>query len=67
MKTGENKKAMIRNQVFHEINDINKKIGTLNTSQIASIWWPSKKGMAEVPVKTWLEEAENANFWNLIE
>lgn len=67
MKTGENKKLMIRNQVFHEINEINKKVAAINTAMIQSIFWPGKEDMGQIPTKEWLTLAEDNNFWGLVE
>jgi hypothetical protein len=65
MKDNKVKKTFIRNHIFQECDDLGKKIGQLKTEDIKTVFWPSKTGMESVPVKTWLEQAEEENFWNL--
>jgi len=66
-KDGKIKKAFIRNQIFQEVDDDNKKIGTMKTDTINGILWPAAKGegIRKVEVAKWLEMAEAANFWGL--
>jgi len=65
MKSGENKKAFVRNDIFHEANNLNKKTTNLTTSTIDSVYWPDKEGIKNIPVKEWLTMADENNYWNL--
>jgi hypothetical protein len=65
MRNGDIKKAFIRNHIFQAADDIGKKIGQLKTEDIKSVFWPNKNGIAEVPTKEWLTQAEAESFWNL--
>ena len=65
MHNDETKKAIVRNRIFHEVNTLNRKLEALTTSKIKAVFWPDKKGMTEVPVKTWLESAESNEYWGL--
>jgi len=64
-KTGENKKAFIRNQIFKEIDQNNKPIGPITTSTIKSIYWPIKNKIEDIPIKEWMKTAEENNFWGM--
>jgi len=70
MKTGETRKAFIRNQIFHEVDKTNKKVDSLTTSKINSVCWPEKLHdgffkIEDVPIKKWLEMAEENEYWGL--
>jgi hypothetical protein len=65
MKDGNTKKAFIRNQIFQEVDETNKKLGQLKTSLIKSVIWPVKGKFSELETAKWLELAEENSFWNL--
>jgi hypothetical protein len=62
---GNTHKTLIRNHIFQEADETNKKGAALKSNQIRSVYWPTKKGMTEVPIAQWLEMADTQNFWNL--
>lgn len=62
---GDHVKAFIRNEVFYNVKDDNKKAGSLPTAKIRAVVWPMKESVVEVPVKEWLKLAEENNFWGL--
>jgi hypothetical protein len=64
-KDGDTKKAFIRNQIFQEVDDSNKKLGQLKTSTIKSVIWPVKGKFTEMETSAWLALAEENSFWNL--
>ena len=67
MINGENKKTLVRNGIFHEINQINKKTESITSSKIANVYWPTKTGMQKVPVKKWVDYMDQNNYFGLVE
>jgi hypothetical protein len=65
MNSGDVVKAFIRNQIFHEVDASNKKVGAITSSSIAAVFWPVNKKLEEVPLKDWIKIAEDAAFWGL--
>jgi hypothetical protein len=65
-KSGNIKKAFIRNHIFQEVDDLGKKIGQLKTEDIKSVFWPQKGGtMGEIETKAWIATAEENDFYGL--
>jgi len=64
-KTDDIKKALIRNQVFHEVDIYNKKVGNLPSAQIKSVYWPKDGEITEYKLADFIKMAEDANFWGL--
>ncbi len=60
----ETKKAMIRDEVFYEVDAYNKKKQRIATSSIASVL-SIIDGVThqDIRVETWLEEAQKNKFW----
>lgn len=67
LKTGEPKKTMVRNKVFHEVTGLNRKMEKIPGNTIAAVYWPQKGKMEKFDVKTWVEMAEANNYWNISE
>ena len=70
LKNGENRKAIIRNQIFHEVDANNRKIESIKTANIASVLWPQKGdngkfAIENIPVAQFVEMAESNDYWNL--
>jgi hypothetical protein len=59
------KKAMIRDRVFHEVDDSNKKIkdGQLNLKEIEGVISLVDKKFTVVDTDKFLEEAHSKMFW----
>lgn len=58
------KKAFIRNQIFFEADDFNKKGDSITTSTITGVYWIDKdRNMTLWPAKKWIELAESKDYW----
>ena len=60
-------KTFIRDRVFNEVDDQNKKISgaVLRSSNIESVLWLQKGKFKEIPLQEWLALAEEHEFWNV--
>jgi len=60
-------KTFIRDRVFNEVNDANKKIdgATLRSSNIESVLWLEKGKFKEIPLQKWMALAEENDFWSI--
>jgi len=67
LKNAETRKAMVRNKVFHEVSNQNKRLDKIPAASISMVYWPDKVGMQKVPVKDWIELAEENNYFNITE
>jgi len=66
-QNGKTVKAYIRDRVFNEVNESNKKIdgAVLRSSNIESVLWLKDGKFKELPLKEWIAMAEEADFWNV--
>lgn len=58
------KKAFIRDKIFIEVDNNNKKIpnGTIRSSLIKNVLWLSKGKPKNIPVTDWLKLAEEKDW-----
>jgi hypothetical protein len=67
MKDNSTKKAFMRNKIFHESNSVNKKLGSIPTAKIESVYWIDKKqDMSLWPVKEFVEMMEANDYFGIV-
>jgi len=61
------KKAFIRDKIFMEVDNMNKKIpnGTIRTSTIKNVLWLSNGKPKSFPVQDWLKLAEEKDYFSI--
>jgi len=67
-KNGAIKKAFVRNAIFHEVKDDNRKEDPIQTGTIDSVYWldaAEGKSIIKWPIKKWLEAAEASEYFGM--